>query len=181
MFDFGFRALLLVTVFALPINAQAALHIFLASLDASQEVQTPAVASPAVGSATLDFDDATTTFDLMLVGLGLTSPVEAAHFHLAPAGVNGGIVKGLGTPSSLAQAGGYAFTATFDDEPAGGLLLPDLVNGNIYVNVHTQQYPGGEVRGQFAQLVPIPEPGSWLLLAGGLVVLAGSALRRRLR
>ena len=56
-----------------------------------------------------------------------------------------------------------------------------LVNGNIYVNVHTQQYPGGEVRGQFAQLVPIPEPGSWLLLAGGLVVLAGSALRRRLR
>ena len=180
MFIPSFRTLLLTLALALPMSAQATLHIFVASLDAAQEVQTPAVVSPAVGTATLAFNDVTDMFNLTLAGVGLTTPIQAAHFHKGAFGANGSIVRDL-DPATIAtsfvQAGG-AFNAIYLNTPAGGLLLADLLAGNIYVNVHTTGYPGGEIRGQLGQLAPIPEPGTWILLTAGLVLLAGSALRR---
>jgi hypothetical protein len=174
------RTLLFAVLITLPPATQAAIHVFLASLDAAQEVQTPPVDSPAVGSAILAFDDQTNSFDLTLGGVGLTTSIVAAHFHRAPFGVNGSIVKDLGVPASFAQDDGYAFHAIYLNAAAGGLLLTDLLAGDIYVNVHTDRYRGGEVRGQLGQLVPIPEPGTWALLAGGLL-LAAFTLKRRIR
>jgi hypothetical protein len=173
------RSLLFAVLIALPLAAQAAIHVFLASLDAAQEVQTPPVDSPGVGSTILAFDDLTNSFDLTLGGVGLTTQIVAAHFHRAPFGMNGPIVKDLGVPASFAQDDGYAFHAIYLNAAAGGLLLTDLLAGNIYVNVHTQRFPDGEVRGQLGQLVPIPEPGTWALLAGGLLLLATFRLNRR--
>lgn len=170
----GFRWLVFMLAFALPLGAQAAIHVFLASLDAAQEQAQ--VISPAVGSAILSFDDQTNTFDLTLAGVGLTTPITAAHFHVSPSGA---IVKDLGVPGSFQQPGGYAFHSIYTDAAAGGLRLVDLLAGNSYINVHTVQYPGGEIRGQPTQLVPIPEPGTWALFVGGLLLLARSALRRR--
>lgn len=172
------RTLLFGALVALPASTQAAIHIFLASLDAAQEVQTPPVESVAVGSAILAFDDLTNSFDLTLGGLGLTTPIVAAHFHRAPAGANGSIVRDLGVPASFLQDDGYAFHAIYLNAAAGGLLLTDLLAGDIYLNVHTDRYRAGEVRGQLGQLVPIPEPGTWALLAGGLL-LAAFTLKRR--
>jgi hypothetical protein len=175
----GLRWLLIGVVLALPVSARAAIQIFLASLDAAQEIQAVPVVSPAVGSAILAFDDVTNTFDLTLAGLGLTTPIVAAHFHRAPAGVSGPVVKDLGVPGSFAESGGYAFHAVYLNAAAGGLLLSDLLSGNSYLNVHTERYRSGEIRGQLGQLVPIPEPATWVLLAGGFVLVAASALRRR--
>jgi len=56
--------------------------------------------------------------------------------------------------------------------------LTNLRDGLLYLNFHTGQFGGGEIRGQIVPGV-IPEPGSLALLATGLLPLAGIARRRR--
>ena len=55
-------------------------------------------------------------------------------------------------------------------------LVNRAQNHGLYIDIHTETYPGGEIRGE---LVAVPEPSStWLLLGSGL---AGLAYWRRKR
>jgi hypothetical protein len=87
--------------------------------------------------------------------------VLQAHIHLAPAGANGAVVAWLYPDAPPAQlipgrSSGILETGTITAQdlvgPLAGMTLDDLVtamqSGNTYVNVHTTQYPGGEIRGQ---------------------------------
>ncbi|MGH2557363.1 MAG: CHRD domain-containing protein [Actinomycetota bacterium] len=67
----------------------------------------------------------------------------AAHIHKAPRGMTGPSVVPQSPPSG--QSGSVSDTATVD--PA---LLDDICAnpGEYYTNVHTDLYPGGEIRGQ---------------------------------
>ena len=56
---------------------------------------------------------------------------------------------------------------------AEAVLLAGLANKQTYLNIHTTNFGGGEIRGF---LVEAPEPGTFLL-AGA--VLAGFLIRRR--
>ncbi|ARJ24410.1 CHRD domain-containing protein [Bacillus mycoides] len=83
--------------------------------------------------------------------------VVVAHLHLGAKGTNGPVVAFLfgpiTNPVSIECA---TFTGTITQEelvgPLAGRSLDDLVreiiSGNIYINVHTVQYPNGEIRGQ---------------------------------
>lgn len=68
----------------------------------------------------------------------------AAHLHSAPVGAGGPIVTPL-TLMGTSLRGTAMLTPSGD---AGVSLLTGLAAGNIYVNVHSAMFPGGEVRGQ---------------------------------
>ena len=108
-----------------------------ATLNAASEV--PPNASPATGTADIDFDPATKKLSWMMTYTGLTGPATMAHFHgPAEPGKNAGIAVPIAPASSPSEG-----SATLTDAQAA-----DLVAGKYYVNVHTDANKGGEIRGQ---------------------------------
>ena len=120
------------------------------SLDPTQE--TGAVTSNGRGTAFLALTEAGLVFHITVSGL--TGPVQAAHFHQAPAGQDGPVVRTL-TFNGNTASGVWRPT---DPEPLTDELIQELLAGNIYLNVHTAQYPAGEIRGQV-------QPGQLVLTA----------------
>jgi len=53
--------------------------------------------------------------------------------------------------------------------------LPNILAGNSYINFHTVQFPGGEIRGQINQ---VPGPANLILIGAGL---AGLVAWRRIK
>lgn len=132
---------------------------FLASLSGQEEV--PPVDTPAQGFALFELDDAETALDFRLI-VGNIRNVTAAHIHCGAPGVNGPIVVFLFSgfaafPNGVLSEGTIteADIIPIPSSPAcpGGIssfaqLLEKMRTGDAYVNVHTIQHPGGEIRGQ---------------------------------
>jgi len=106
-------------------------------LSAAQEV--PPNDSAGAGTAEVTYDTDSKELAWTVEFSGLTGPMTAAHFHgPAAAGENAGVLIPIeGSESPLEGS------ATLTDEQAA--LLAD---GMLYINVHTEANPGGEIRGQ---------------------------------
>ena len=83
---------------------------------------------------------------------GLTGPVTSAHFHQGLVGVSGPIVK----PLQFRQLDGYWVTkgvwrANDSSFPLTPAAIDAIMTGLVYLNVHTDMYPAGEIRGQLLQ------------------------------
>lgn len=85
---------------------------------------------------------------------GLTGPAVMAHLHNAQDGANGPIVANL-TPDL--QNGRRVLSSISGADVVGPLanaadpllaLLNEMAAGNIYINIHTEANPAGEIRGQ---------------------------------
>lgn len=113
-----------------------------ASLIGAREV--PPVLSTMTGSGTFTLTSTGLQYDIVISGGGTFtgSTITGAHFHRGAAGVNGPIVH----PISVT---GTRFTGTWTNLTEED--RNDLLNGNIYVNIHTQAHPNGEIRGQVTQ------------------------------
>lgn len=102
----------------------------------------------------------------------------AIGFDDFPSGATSGFYTRL---FDLTDASIYdpAFLTAFGGTAAGAsaALLDGLSEHTAYVNIHTTQYPGGEIRG-FLVAAPIPEPGSWAMLLAGLTGVGLMARRR---
>ena len=107
-------------------------------LDGSREV--PPVATSAYGTGTVNIaPDRSVAVTLSVVDMTAT----AAHIHEGAAGTNGPVIV------PLAKISDNAFVA-----PDGARLTEaqyaSYKAGNLYVNVHSARFPGGEVRAQIA-------------------------------
>jgi|RhiMethySRZTD1v2_1073278.scaffolds.fasta_scaffold03323_21 CHRD domain-containing protein len=123
---------------ALAAPANAAVIELTATLNAAQEVQTPAVNSTATGTGTFQFNDVTKRLTYHVTFTGLTP--TAGHFHgPAAAGSNAGVQIALTDLSSPIEGMTDALNATQEG---------DLLAGRWYVNLHTSAFPNGEIRGQ---------------------------------
>ena len=133
-------------------NSNSSLATFSSSLNPSNEVPPITNAPMAMGLTTGNLTTNRNIFNYNVTVQGLSGPPIAAHLHRAPTGQNGPIVKTLNL-QPLTSNGMNIWRAqgqwtNIDTEPLTNTLANDLLNGNIYVNVHTQLNPNGEVRGQ---------------------------------
>lgn len=133
----------LVATLSLAGVAQAATVTLTADLTAEAEVPDPGPEG-ATGTAALTIDDETgeICFELTIDGLEEGDAVVAAHIHAGEAGVAGDVVVPLFTEPTDDMTGCVEGT---DLE-----LVADIIAnpGEYYVNIHTELYPGGAVRGQ---------------------------------
>ena len=181
---------------ALPAHAQ----VFNATLSGANERPTPVI-SPAAGTATVTLDLAASTLRVQTSFSDLSSNTTMAHIHCCtsmpdsmsvgvatttpafpgfPIGVTSGSYDqtlDLTSPASY----NTSFIAMNGGSPATAFaaLANGLTSGQSYFNIHTVQYPAGELRGTL--VAAIPEPETYALFAAGLALLAGVARRRRSR
>ncbi len=122
-------------------------RLFDAALSGSEEV--PPVTTNASGRAVLSLTADTSTLFWRVLVDDITN-ITASHIHEGAPGENGPVIFPLfdGTgPFGPDDPISGSFTLTADQ-------LFTLMAGNYYVNVHTTQNPGGEIRGQIGDLEP---------------------------
>ena len=145
----GLRGFFAAALGGLALTSAAQVIELRARINAAQE--NPATTSPATGTAIMLYDVRANTFDLVVSVSDLTNTATASHIHEGPTGSNGGVVTNLGAEAVYTRSG-TTLTATFRNVPHGGDKLK-LIQGGAYYNLHSAQFPGGEVRGQ---LIPTP-------------------------
>jgi len=119
---------------------------FSAALDSVQETPAPAGLVPGRGTFSVGLiTDGTISYEGTVTGL--SGPLTAAHFHDAARGTAGGVVKSLTFTNNSTKG---EWTSSDATQPLTDMLVRELVEGRLYVNVHTTANPGGEIRGQVA-------------------------------
>ena len=127
-------------VLSLPVTLQA--QTFGAVLTGAQEV--PPNISPAFGSATFTLSPDHTQITANMTVSGLSTALVGAHIHgKAGAGTNAPIVLNLDHTQIV--NGKLSRTYTITKELGDDLALNTTL---YYINVHTTNFPGGEIRGQ---------------------------------
>lgn len=133
-----------------PLSAQL---MFTADLTGGQQPGTPVNSTgQGTGWVILEADMQTIRYEVSVAMLN-TSPnpasISGAHIHMAPAGVNGDVYETINFGTNGRTASG-----TITNAPDS--IVAKLLKGELYFNIHSPNFPSGELRGQILQSVGIP-------------------------
>lgn len=134
-------------------------HGIVAMADGMQEVPTVMTSAYGLGIFTLSKDQ--NTINYQFIAQNLSGAITSAHLHMGAVGVSGGVVQDLS-----ADIMGNVISGSFMPSAA---LVTAIMNGEIYINVHTAMNPGGEIRGQLMMNEGLPFDA---MLTGGQQVPA---------
>jgi hypothetical protein len=148
------------------------------------------------GSAQVTFNTDAQTLAITTNWTGLSGLTTVAHIHCCvtspgtagvavtvptlpgfPTGVSSGTYSTV-LDLSLASTYNPGFMTNFGGgtiEGSQAALLGGLQSETAYLNIHTNAFPGGEIRGF---LSPVPEPSTWAMMLFGFGAV-GLGLRRR--
>jgi len=152
-------------------SAKADIFTYHFLLDGGQEV--PPVTTTATGSCTVTLNDSTNQVSASCTYSGLSSNANNAHIHTGALGVSGPPIVNL---SFTAATSG---TASVTNDPLSPAEVTAMKDGDTYINIHSVNHGGGEIRGQV--VASLPAVSTWGMLA--MAILVGTAgtltLRRR--
>lgn len=117
---------------------------FDARLDTAQETTPVTGNGMEMGAAVLRMNY---TFDTLWYDAqlnGLSGAITAAHFHQGGVNASGGVVAGI--PNG--DINGNVISGMLTGSSLQDSFVRQVLEGNIYLNVHTAANPNGEVRGQ---------------------------------
>jgi hypothetical protein len=124
------------------VASTSGIHAFIFDLDGSQVV--PPVPTPATGSARVRLNERQ-----------LTVTVDNASFDSLLGNPTGAYIRGPAPPGSNAPStltlmisGGTSGTFWITDAPVTPAQAYDMIGGLTYIEIETDLYPAGEIRGQ---------------------------------
>lgn len=171
------------------VHAQVQEHTiigFFANLSGSEEV--PPNDSNATGIAVFLFNNDSSQLSYLVNTTGIEK-ISQSHIHNGSAGINGEAVAPLSDEKST--SGKNNSTILIEDEiknddlrgPLDGKQIEDLVahmsNGSTYVNIHTDEFKDGAIRGQIVmgEVQLSGDAITGLMVPGGVIGLSGVSLQ----
>ncbi len=125
--------------------------------------ETPSINTDGTASLRLKLNTAASTIDFTLTYQNLSGAPSAAHIHFAQERVAGGVMvffcggggQAACPPTTSGTIKGTIAAANVQSLPAQGINAGDMAAvmrairaGASYGNMHTTNFPGGEIRGQ---------------------------------
>ena len=180
--------------FAASAPASAAVFIYTGSLSGTQEV--PTNASPGTGTVIVTYDDVTQLLNIQSTFAQLLGTTTVAHIHCCAAtGANAGVATVPNLPGLPLGVSSGSVNTTLDLNTSAAFNTPFITNNGgtvasaravlvgalntnrTYFNLHSTQFPGGEIRAQL--IAAVPEPTTWAMMILGFSLVGGSLRLRR--
>ena len=169
----GARGLALVAALGLLTAASSAAAFtiqFQANLDSSQAGNDLFGLGNGVAQGTFDTDTGMLSLDtaVLAIGIGELLGTSPYHIHKGLPGIAGPIQVAVGMTADWFTLGmGLdGIGLDFMDDVSEQLVdvdqfVADLLGGNLYLNLHTGSFPGGQIRGQ---ITAVPEPTTYMMM-----------------
>jgi hypothetical protein len=161
--------------------ANAAIITYVANLDGPSE--SPPNASPGTGATQVDYDNVAHTLHVHVTFSGLLGTTTASHIH-APTTTAGTGTAGVATTTptfagfplgvtsgtydntldlTLATSYNPSYVTANGGTPATAeaALTTAIAAGKAYLNIHSQLFPGGEIRGFLVEASTPARRNSW--------------------